>query len=87
MSTARPRDIGLDECVSQRYMVFNWIQKHLRYTDLGQKVFYAKKFVSMAQKLVLTLETVLPKLKNSLKTQEMHFLHIFELTSDSLTTI
>ena len=44
LNTARPRNIGLEECVSQRYMVFNWIQKHLRYTDFGQKVFMPKKY-------------------------------------------
>ena len=32
-------------------------------------------------------EAVQRKLKNSLKTQKMHFLPIFELTLDSLTTI
>ena len=32
-------------------------------------------------------EAVRQKLKNSLKTQKMHFLSVFELTSDSLTTI
>ena len=31
-------------------------------------------------------EAVQRKLKNSLKTQKMHFLPVFELTSDSLTT-
>jgi hypothetical protein len=32
-------------------------------------------------------EAVGHKLKNSLKTQKMHFLPVFELMSDSLTTI
>jgi hypothetical protein len=32
-------------------------------------------------------EAVRSKLKNSLKTQKMHFLYVFELTSDSLSTI
>ena len=32
-------------------------------------------------------EAVQRKLKNSLKTQKMHFLPVFELTSDSLMTI
>jgi hypothetical protein len=32
-------------------------------------------------------EAVRRKRKNSLKTQKMHFLPVFELTSDSLTTI
>ena len=32
-------------------------------------------------------EAVQRKLKNSLNTQKMHFLPVFELTSDSLTTI
>ena len=32
-------------------------------------------------------EAVRSKLKNSLKTQKMHFLSVFELTSDSLSTI
>ena len=28
---------GLEECKPQRYTVFNWIPKHLRYMDFGQK--------------------------------------------------
>ena len=28
---------GLEEHGPWRYTVFNWIQKHLRYTDFGQK--------------------------------------------------
>ncbi len=28
---------GLKKCGPQRYTVFDWIPKHLRYTDFGQK--------------------------------------------------
>ncbi len=39
---------GLEKCGPQRYTVFNWISKHLRYTIFGQKpwrytVFWFKK--------------------------------------------
>ena len=29
---------GLKECGPWRCTVFNWFPKHLRYTDLGQKI-------------------------------------------------
>ena len=38
---------GLEECGPQRYRVFDWIQKDLRYMDFGQKpcryIFFEKK--------------------------------------------
>ena len=58
----------------------NWRESRSRETEVGEKI-------APTTVILYGRKAVQHKLKNSLKTQKMHFLPVFELMSDSLTTI